>query len=191
MTQREIRKLVSSVIDIKDYPAQCHVASLQIVKSGVLGPSRVARGTCRGVGGQHSWVILGDNCYDDAARIVDPTLWSYDPTVSGLWIGSYRDGLHRPHGKGSIFAWGKPARGTGEIISLAEAALLSQAAEDFLDLLGPLDREGWMQLAHAPVEGWPAAEIIAAMYHTPQLIALLPIDVVGMVTDLNPSGLYL
>ena len=52
---------------------------------------------------RHSWVVLGDDCYHERALIVDPTLWSYDDTVEGVWVGSYRDRRHRPHGKGSIW----------------------------------------------------------------------------------------
>jgi hypothetical protein len=41
------------------------------------------------------------------------------------------------------------------------------------------------------VEGWPAAEIIDAIYNTPELTTWVPIDIVGMLTDRNPKGLYL
>jgi hypothetical protein len=47
-----------------------------------------------------------------------------------------------------------------------------------------------MTLANAPVEGWPAREILTAMAATPRLAACVPIDILGMVTDLNPKGLY-
>jgi hypothetical protein len=52
------------------------------------------------------------------------------------------------------------------------------------------DRQGWSVLAHAPVGGWPAGEIIDAMCES-GLDAVIPIDIVGMVTDRNPQGLYL
>jgi hypothetical protein len=175
---------------LEDYAHQCHQASVQVVRSKLLTPSRVARGTCEGVGSQHSWVVLANDCYDDDAIIVDPTLWSYDESVEGIWVGSYRDGRHRPHGKGNIFEWGRPHPAVGEPLELTPREPWSLDAQDFLDLLGPLDRMGWTTLAHAPVEGWPAGEIIDAMCES-GLEAVVPIDIVGMVTDRNPNGLYL
>ena len=62
---------------LDDWAGQCHAASLKLVRHGDLGACRVARGACRGVLGQHSWVVLGDDCYDKLATIIDPTLWSY------------------------------------------------------------------------------------------------------------------
>jgi hypothetical protein len=170
---------------------QCHGASIHLVKSGVLGTDcRVARGSCPGVGGQHSWVVLGMDCYDPTAKIIDPTLWSYDPTVDGVWMGLASERPHTPHGAGSIWNWGRPESGDGEIIGLA--ANLSPSAEMFLDMVGPLDIDGWVRLfSLAPVEGWPAGEIIEAAWRTPDLRALIPIDRVGMLTTLNPEGLYL
>src|SRR5262249_50592591 len=145
----------------------------------------------KGVGGQHSWVVLADDCYDDRAVIIDPTLWSYDESVTGVWVGTYRAGLHVPHGKGFIWDWGRPNRATGPVIELTPSKPFSQAARGFLDLRGPLDHEGWRLLAHAPVEGWPAGEILAAIENTPGLAGRVPIDILGMTTDLNPKGLYL
>jgi hypothetical protein len=96
--------------------------------------------------------------------IVDPTLWCYRKDVEGVWVGTYGDGIHRPHGKGSIWKWGRPVAALpGQELELTPAEPWSGAAEDFLRLLGPLDRRGWAQLAHAPVEGWPAGEILAGM----------------------------
>lgn len=169
---------------------QCHGASVALVRSGVLPPSRVARGSCEGVGGQHSWVVLGDDCYDDDATIIDPTLWSYDTSVKGVWVGSYRDGRHTPHGKGSIWDWGRPDDPVGPVVELTPRQPWSGAARRFLDRLGPLDQRGWTVLAHAPVEGWPAGEIIDAMCES-GMEGRVPIDIVGMVTDRNPGGLYL
>jgi hypothetical protein len=61
-----------------------------------------------------------------------------------------------------------------------------------MELAAPdgLDIRGWHVLAHSPVRGWPAAEIIGAMYDTPRLKMIPPIDIVGMLTDKNPNGLY-
>lgn len=195
MVTDELAAQAEEVLDTLDrWAYDCHSASLALVKSGKLGTCRVARGSCTGVrGGQHSWVVLGDDCYDDDAAIVDPTLWSYDDSVTGVWTGGYCDGRHMPFGKGSIWKWGRPDHpvGGGEIIELTPEEPWSESAKVFLNLLGPLDRRGWAVLAHAPVEEWPAREIIGAMYQDRRLAPLLPIDIVGMVTDLNPGGLYL
>lgn len=170
---------------------QCHAASLKLVKHGYLDVCRVARGSCVGVGGQHSWVVLGDDCYDERAIIIDPTLWSYDERAQGIWIGSQLDGLHTPHGKGSIWKWGRPNDPTGPVMELTPRKPFSESAKNFLDLLGPLDKEGWAMLAHAPVQFWPAGEILDAIWHTEGLGAYVPIDIIGMATDINPNGLYL
>lgn len=71
------------------------------------------------------------------------------------------------------------------------AVPVSREAELFLDLCGPLDQKGWAELIHSPVEGWPAAEIIAAVDDTPELSTLIPVDILGMLTDRNPQGVYL
>ena len=171
---------------------QCHAASLYLVRSGVLPVARVARGRAKGVSGQHSWVVVGSDCYDPRAVIVDPTLWSYagdGPQVSFL---NARDGIHVPHnGKGSIWTWGRPEPATGQVINLTPKVALSRMARSFLRELGALDHRGWTTLMQAPVAGWPAAEIVAAMDDTPDLEALVPIDLLGMLTDRNPGNLYL
>lgn len=202
MTPTRLRALATEILAPRDgsgslaqWAFNCHAASAQLVKTEAfqneVGPCRVARGACVGVAGQHSWVVLGDNCYNDRATIVDPTLWSYDESVKGVWVGSYRDKLHRPHGKGSIFRWGRPDPAIGPEVKLTPTKPLSGGAQAFLELLGPLDKNGWRILAHAPVEGWPAGEIIEAMLDTEGLSQWIPIDIVGMVTDRNPEGLYL
>jgi hypothetical protein len=174
------------------WSAQCHAISIAIVKSDLFAYSRVARGSCLGVGGQHSWVVLDHDCYNPDAVIVDPTLWSYDKSVQGIWVGTMKDGRHEPHGNGSIWAWGRPMPFGEEPVELTPAKPLSRDAERFLDLIGPLDRRGWMTfLSHAPVGGWPAGEIIEAAENTKALSRFTPIDRVGMLTDLNPGGLYL
>lgn len=170
------------------WAGQCHAASLAIVKAKVLHGARVARGSCTGVGAQHSWVVLGDP-YDPSVPIVDPTLWSYDDAVEGVWVGSAADGRHRPHGAGNIWQWGRPAYPVGDPVRLRPVSPFSDAAVRFLELLGPLDVDGWRQLAHAPVGGWPAGEILAAIEDT--IGPVVPIDIIGMTTDRNPSGLYL
>lgn len=175
---------------LEAWDAQCHAASLKLVKSGVLPETaRVARGTCTGVAGQHSWVCVYGDCYDPRHVVIDPTLWSYDETVLGVWVGRADERPHVPFGTGSIWEYGQPTHQGGETISLGHP-LISLEAASFLDLLGPLDREGWAQLAHAPVGGWPSEEIFTAMAQHDKLGVLVPIDIVGMATDLNPQGLY-
>jgi hypothetical protein len=169
----------------------CHGASLEVVKAEVIEGARVARGVCSGVGSQHSWIVIGDP-YDRKAPIIDPTLWSYDASVKGVWTGTLADGRHTPHGSGNIFEWGKPAPPAGPGVELEPAQPFSDDARLFLDLLGPLDVDGWRMLCHAPVECWPAGEILDAIIETFDWgAAVIPIDIVGMVTDRNPSGLYL
>lgn len=180
---------------LEDYPKQCHAASLDLIRSGVLQEHfkkrcRVARGWCDGVPGQHSWVVVGDDCYARTAIIVDPTLWSYVDGVPCPWVGLRKRWKHNPHGYGSIWSWGKPESGDGPIISL-DRSNLSRLAKDFLDIIGPLDRIGWARLlSKAPVEDWPSGEIIAAAYQDDSLRVLIPIDRVGMLTDFNPNNLY-
>lgn len=186
------RAAVSEILyPLDQWHHECHTASIKLVQSGLLGECRVARGACTGVGGQHSWVVLGNDCYDDDAEIVDPTLWSYDPEVQGVHYGSYLDGRHTPFGKGSIWKWGRPEPARDEPIELTPRRPFSAQALLFLHMLGPLDRKGWAMLAHAPVEQWPAAEIIDAMCEDERLEPVIPIDIVGMVTQRNPGGLYL
>lgn len=177
--------------DMQQWALQCHAASLHLVKSGVLGKSRVARGTARGVAGQHSWAVLGDP-YDKETIIVDVTLWSYDLKQPQVWIGTGNNDIHTPHGSGSIFEYGKPSsHGEKPIVLEPPEGGWSPAAALFLDMLGPLDQRGWMELAHAPVGGgWPAKEIITAMCKHRQIAPLIPIDIIGMITDENPDELY-
>lgn len=176
--------------DHKDWARDCHSVSLEIVRSGLFKQARVARGACLGVGGQHSWVSLGDP-YDDLAPLLDATLWSYDPTKPVLWKGTMADGLHQPKGYGWVYDGRRPRPGGGPEIQLAAAATLSAEAQEWLTRFGPLDIAGWAQVASLPVGGWPAREIIEAMLDTPGLGALVPIDIAGMLTDRNPGGLYL
>jgi len=178
-------------LPIDKWYQQCHATSLAIVKSGLVGESRVARGCCKGVPGQHSWVVLGRDCYDRHATILDPTLWSYDTTVEGIWKGKNLR-RHFPFGHGCIFDASRPCSAGGEVIELTPKAPLSAFARGFLSMTFPggLDFEAWRLLAKCPVIGWPAGEIIAAMHNTPKLAALVPIDILGMTTDLNPGGLY-
>jgi hypothetical protein len=187
-----IEDIHAAIAPLARWAYQCHAASLALVNSGVLPGSRVARGSCKGVMGQHSWVVVGHDVYARDAVIVDPTLWSYDPSVAGIWTGSARDGRHVPHGgTGTIWTWGKPEAQGGPIVELTPKTPLSRSALMILDMIGPLDYHGWCVLADAPVHGWPAAEIVAAIDDTEALASCVPIDILGMLTDRNPGGLYL
>lgn len=197
MRFKDQRELVAAVLEVleplAEWSHQCHAASVRIVKAGIFEQARVARGVCPGLGSQHSWVVLGDDCYARDVVLVDPTLWSYDPTVEGIWIGDPADRGHTPHGAASIWAWGKPPAATDEPVELTEPeGGWSDDAKLFLELLGPLDVKGWRTLCQAPVEKWPAGEVFGAICDTFDWgEAVIPIDILGMVTDRNPGGLYL
>ena len=170
---------------------QCHGVSLALLRTGEFGPGRIARGTCEYVPSQHSWIVLGDDCYDRNSVIVDPTLWAHDPEVTGIYTGRNRQGYyHQPHGAGSCFSVGQPQNHGGPDIELTPSKPLKPRARAWLGVLGPLDIRGWMEVAHLPVEDWPAGPILTAMAETRVLEALIPIDILGMNTDLNPDGLY-
>jgi hypothetical protein len=192
-----IPPMVRTLADNMGFPAlrvahNCHAVSVALVQSGLAGPdARVARGFAKGVGiGQHSWVIVGDP-YDMDAHIIDATLWSYDDSVPDVWQGTMRDGIHHPHGQGH-FMRGNPPQHHGDFtVLLTPSVPLSAKANGFLRTIGaPFDLRGWNEVAHLPVEGWPAAEIIAAMDDTPTLKALIPIDILAHLTDRNPDYYY-
>lgn len=176
---------------LTEYAYNCHLASLKLVRSGALGVRcRVARGWTPGILGQHSWIVLGWDCYDPEATVVDATLWSYLKTEPQVWIGSASERPHQPLGTWeSIWKWGRPNEPIERIVALNRKGLSDDALR-FLDWLGPLDHRGWIQLANAPLGDWPAGEIFAAMTRTPGLRGAVPIDILGMITDLNPGELY-
>jgi hypothetical protein len=167
----------------------CHEVSLALAKSGHFPGARVARGFALGVMGQHSWLTT-DDPYNPLSPIIDATLWSYDPSVTGIWTGNGEDGVHIPHGAGHYMRAGMPSHHGDKTIRLTPAVPLTVEAHKFLAMLGPLDYRGWHEVAHLPVEGWPVREVLTAMLDTPGLGVLIPIDIVGMVTDRNPGGLY-
>lgn len=186
------RAAVEALDGLDRWAHQCHAAAVALVNSGRFGDCRVARGWARGVLGQHSWVVLSHDAYDSEATIIDPTLWSYDRGVDGVWVGTYRDDRHVPHGGlATIWETGRPDYPTDVIVELTPSVPLSDEAEAFLSILGGLDQRGWMALAELPPGGWPAGEILAAMDDTAALAGLIPIDRLGMLTDRNPGGLYL
>jgi hypothetical protein len=163
-SERILAVLAGTDTHVKD----CHGASLKLVQSGIFGvKARVARGWCDGVAGQHSWVAVSGDCYDVKGEIVDPTLHQYRPDVDAVdWRGTISmPGWHRPHGFGSLFDVARPYNHGGEVIEL-DPSTLSRSARTFLEVLGPLDAQGWIQRA------------------------FIPIDIVGMLTDINPGGFY-
>lgn len=174
-----------------DWSHQCHAISIALVKARLWPVARVARGWCDGVPAQHSWVVLGNDVYARDVYIVDPTLWSYDPTVLDVWVGLNKLKRHRPHDAGSIWGHGHPNHAAPDRAYRLNRTGLSLYACHFLDLVEPLDVFGWGKLVSGPVEGWPAREIVATMHQDPRLSVHVPIDIVGMLTDANPGGLYL
>lgn len=178
--------------------SDCHAASLMIAASaskvGLPDPphTRVARGSRKGVGGQHSWVVIGDPY--DPEWIIDPTLWHYlgqEPSITIVAGNGEGADLWIPAGKGSIWDWGRPPEAIDEEHVLdPPASGWSHEAKRFLELIVPLDLAGWRVLAHAPVQGWPSREIILQMSKDEKIAPHIPIDIVGMLTDRNPKGLY-
>jgi hypothetical protein len=174
---------------------QCHGISLAVVRTGLLGEpgteARVARGFAKGVRSQHSWIVLGGDPYDTEAVIADPTIWHYQGAEPYVHLARNTMRTHVPHGSGSIWATGAPPEPQGNTIALDWQDPPSGAAQAFLEACGPLDLRGWMFLANSPVTGWPAREILSAVADTPGLgRSLIPIDILGMLTDRNPKGLY-
>lgn len=174
-----------------EWAGRCHEMSLAVLRTGLFGPGRVARGGAQGIMSQHSWITLGDP-YDRRSVVVDPT---YIPATTGeagilVTVNMRR---HWPQGgAGDIWAdSGPPPAPTGKVVELEGFDELSPAARRFLEACGyPLDYRGWSHLVHGPVRGWPAGEIITAMCATRDLKVVTPIDIVGMTTELNPNGLY-
>jgi hypothetical protein len=176
---------------------RCHEISLRVVRTGLLGPARVARGSALRVFSQHSWIVLGEgerpDPYDTASVIADPTIFHYQDREPYVLVTRNAMKTHFPHGMGSIWGpeGGPPPEPAGKRIGLNGYESLSDVAKTFLEICGyPLDYRGWAHLVHGPVQGWPAGEIVTAMCATTELAAVTPIDVIGMTTDLNPQELY-
>jgi hypothetical protein len=188
ITKERIEEVLNCPFEETAY--NCHGVSLALVKSGAPEfAGRVARGHARGVGGQHSWITHG-NPYDPQVKITDATLWSYDPTVENVHIQYGWHTRYMPHGgRGTIWDFGPPPRPTGEIFEIDQSNL-SDFAKTFLALLGPLDAYGWIHLGNAPVWGWPAEEILTAVWESKDVRPLIPIDKIGMATKVNPHGMY-
>lgn len=199
LTEEVVEKALGHPID--QYAHNCHAASLALLHSGLFPKARVVRGSAKGVGGQHSWLVTGNlpsDCYSTGVDIVDITLWSYDERQPRVMVTNLSRRIHRPHFDGNIMDWGCPEVEGGEGITLTPSKPLSSEAQHWLNLFRkangrkPLDRRFWATLmTHAPYRGWPSEEITKAVYETEVLRAFIPIDRVGMHTDLNPGGLYL
>jgi hypothetical protein len=188
-TPSDVRAILTLIGYTGPVAYSCHEVSLALARSGHFPGARVARGFARNVMGQHSWLTT-DDPYNPLSPIIDFTLWSYDPHVKGIWVGTGEDGVHIPHGAGHFMRAGMPYNHGEKVIRLVVNRPLSEDARDFLAMLGPLDYRGWAEVAHLPVEGWPAGEIFAAMDDTPGLGILVPIDVMAMTTGRNVNGLY-
>jgi hypothetical protein len=198
---------IAALIDVpyEDWAGNCHGISYKVLASGAFGPGRIARGRAAGVMSQHSWIVLGNDVYDSRAVIVDPTIRPWlaragagggiedgaRKVLTGILVDEAANLSHRPHGSGQIWNAARPACGNGGIVELTLRKPLSEEAQEFLEMLGPMDIQGWMMLANGPMGGWPAGEIIAAMDDTKELRALIPVDILGHVTDRNPGKLYL
>ena len=85
--------------------------------------------------------------------------------------------------------WTKIRLAAGE---RTEGWVSDDAIDKTADTLGPLDHRGWGALwSRTGMQGWPAREILeACLDQHPTMSALVPIDILGMVTDRNPSELY-
>lgn len=170
-------------IDPSEWKGKCHQISLAVIRAGLVPDgARVARGWALGIRSQHSWVILSDDPYDPKTEIVDPTYHAWTDGRGRVWQGHMSDAHHFPHGYGDIWEYGRPVPGNGDPVSVPTDGL-SGDARLFLDILGPLDRTGWGRLANGPMLGWPSKEIVEAMCKVDELAILLPIDIVGMLTD--------
>jgi hypothetical protein len=176
---------------IEAFYHNCHGASLALVRSGLLPEgSRVARGFVRGVRSQHSWALVApDMVYDPQTYVVDLTLWSYVNDAPKLYIAKASKWPHVPHGQGML-RQGSYSVLNGPVIKTDVE--LSPGAQSFLDLWAPrgMTMDNWRLLLNSPMQGWPSREVVLAAYKTKALSVLIPIDIVGLLTDENPNSLY-
>lgn len=208
MTMPSIDDIAKAISIPADYWVnRCHEISYEIVRSGILaepGPEtcRVVRGAAPGYGifGQHSWIALG-RPFDPKTTIIDATAHAWGK-VEGLVVSTVADAYlgfelatfgHAAHGylPGQIMNYGRPRVHDLDTAYLLDTSEMSAQARSFLHLLGPLNDEGWLALVTYPHGGWPAREVCEAIVEqVPRAEVVLPIDVVGHTTDLNPCGLY-
>jgi len=171
---------------------RCHEISLALLKSDAFVgiDARMARGFSIQITSQHSWIVLGKDVFDRTALVVDPT-WS--STVMNAPMISYARNFrsHRPHGWGMLTEY--PESGGGPEVEIK--GMTSETAEwvEFVRMTvdGPLDVRFWCRLFSGPLQGWPSRELVGLAAEMPELRFGIPVDVVGMLTDLNPNGLYL
>lgn len=190
-----LERIEEEIGPLEGYREDCHRASLAIVKSGMFNTARVARGYLAELGMiQHSWVVLGSDCYRPRAQVLDVTAWSYDENLPKVLVRPNLVGGHVPHGYGywqhvPQELWPRHYGGP----TIYPKCQLSDVSRKFLGQFTDrgFDIRGWHAVAKLPVLGWPSKEIIEAMLMTRALKALVPIDIAGMVTNRNPGYLYL
>jgi hypothetical protein len=177
---------------LREFAWDSHRAALTLVREGLV-QGRVARGWCRPyVKGLHSWVVQSHDPYSPVAWVIDVTLWCRDARFPPVYQRKNLE-LHSPLGYGHwSMATELPRYSGGPVIEPYQQ--LSRKAQEFLGHFAPdgrLDRGGWASVARLPVLGWPAKEIITVMIQTPRLRKLVPVDVAGMLTDVNPGRGFL
>lgn len=171
---------------------RCHEISLALLKSNLFDgvEARMARGAGMHIGSQHSWIVTGRDVYDDKAIVVDPT-WSSTVMSKPLVMFVPNLTAHRPHGYGEFEKY--PPHGDGEEIGPPDP---SQRLSDWIKVARlangePLDLKFWVGMVHGPMLGWPSAEVVDWLCSVSTMVAFVPIDLQGMLTDRNPNGLYL
>lgn len=185
-------------IPVTHWVNKCHQVSLALVKTGEFGPTaRVARGWSLGIHSQHSWIVLGDPYAWDAV-IIDATNPEFHRSGEIIHVSMFENGgRYMPQGWGVLAE--EEREGLQHIMPtfqgperpLTPKTPLSADAQLFLAEIGPMDFRRWCWLASMlPMQGWPAKEIIEAMDDS-GMRAAIPVDILGMVTDRNPRGLYL
>lgn len=188
LTMGEVEEAIGP---LERWASNCHGSALALVRSGLLPEgARVARGWAKGVRSQHSWALVPTEMgvYDPLSRVVDVTLWGYVPVANRLYIATAGHWPHRPHGYGHLRHLGSDP--VGPVLPLEVP--VSPAVKTFLEMYAPagLDYRGWMTLMNGPMQGWPSKELVLAAYRTPVVKRTIPLDIVGMLTDENPSSLY-
>lgn len=189
MSRFDEQELIDAIGGLEQFAHQCHACSLQLIRTGLLPKSaRVARGWHVEIQSQHSWVAIG-NPYDPNTTIIDGTLWSYTTGDPFLHVGPSRD--YKAHGAGLIGPFRAPEP-KNKVLTPKGASKLSPAATRWLKMIAPkgMDVVGWMKLVNGPMGGWPSDEIIPVLADDNQFNGLIPIDIVGMLTDKNPGNLY-
>lgn len=197
----EIGRIIGIPFENNGWHNNCHAVSLAFLRKGLV-EGRVARGSAEGVG-VHSWIVLAQepgvkpNCYLDTAQILDPTIHCWHPGMEPLWQGIMADGMHHLPGRDSIWNHGCPLPGDGPPLELVVPdGPDPMGRRAFLKLLettggGPVTMETFRALYHGPLQGWPAGALLDLLLDQhPDFETWVPIDVVGMLTERNPDGLY-